>query len=37
MARLPQLERFHLFLILLFLATYAIVVYVTSRNSSVWV
>lgn len=34
---LPRLERFHLFLMLLFLVTYAIVVYVTSRDSSVWV
>lgn len=34
---LPRLERFHLFLILVFLVTYAIVVYVNVRNSSVWV
>ncbi|KAE8743141.1 hypothetical protein FOCC_FOCC011234 [Frankliniella occidentalis] len=33
---LPRLERFHLFLMLLFLVTYALVVYVTSLNSSVW-
>ena len=37
MAHLPRLERFHLFLIALFLATYGAVIYVTSRSSSVWV
>lgn len=33
---LPRLERFHLFLMVLFIVTYGIVVYVTSRDSSVW-
>lgn len=37
MARtLPRLERFHLFLMVLFVVTYGIVVYITSRNSSVF-